>query len=146
MTAFFDLQHTVKPDEIDAQAHVHNLRYLQWTLWAAGRHSEQCGWNREAARAEGFSWVVRSHEIKYRAPARDGDQITVRTWVADLQRFASRRKCVVYRSSDQTVLCQVTTRWVYVDLNSHTVVPIPEDIQAQIQVLTTPPPQPWETS
>ena len=100
MKAFFDLKHTVLADEIDAQRHVHNLRYVQWTLWAAGQHSEACGWQRESALKQGFGWVVRSHDVKYRAPAREHDQIIVRTWVSEIAKFASRRKyvCLLYTS------------------------------------------------
>ena len=144
MTPFFDLQHEVTDEEIDAQNHVHNLRYLQWTLWAAGEHSKLCGWDRRSAREQGFSWVVRSHDIKYRAPARSGDKIVVRTWINEIERFASRRKYVVCRPSDQTVLCRVETRWVYVDLDTHTVVPIPDVIKDQMPLCNSIPPLPWE--
>ena len=115
MTAFFDFLHTVSADEIDAQNHVHNLRYLQWTLWAAGAHTRDRGWDSAAELQRGFGWVVRSHDVKYRAAATEGDQILVRTWVSDIAKFASRRKYVVCRPADQTVLCRVETRWVYVD-------------------------------
>ena len=144
MTPIFDLQHTVLADEIDAQEHVHNLRYLQWTLWAAGKHSEACGWKRKEALEQGFGWVVRSHEIKYRAPARAGDEIVVRTWVSEIARFASRRKCVVCRPRDEAVLCRVETRWVYVDLNEHVVVAIPDELESQMTVVPSAPALPWE--
>lgn len=54
--AFFDLHHTVADDEIDAQQHVHNLRYLQWTLWAARDHSAAEGWDAAAALKDGLGW------------------------------------------------------------------------------------------
>lgn len=145
MTAFFDLQHTVSPEEIDAQQHVHNLQYLQWTLWAAGKHTKTLGWDRDAELKEGFGWVVRNHDIKYRAAAIEGDEIIVRTWVTDIQRYASTRKYAVCRPIDQTVLCRVETRWVYVNLNEHTVVAIPDHVKQQLQVSTSTPPLPWET-
>lgn len=145
MKAFFDLKHTVLADEIDAQRHVHNLRYVQWTLWAAGQHSEACGWQRESALKQGFGWVVRSHDVKYRAPARENDQIIIRTWVSEIAKFASRRKYVVCRPADKTVLCRVETRWVYVDLNQHSVVAIPDNLKEQMQVCERFPPLPWET-
>lgn len=145
MKPFFDLQHTVLAEEIDAQDHVHNLRYLQWTLWAAGQHSELCGWDRKSALKAGFGWVVRNHDIKYRAPARGGDAIVVRTWINQIQRFASTRKYVVCRPADQTVLCRVETRWVYVDLDAHTVVAIPDEVRQQMPLCDTIPPLPWQS-
>ena len=69
LNPFFDYPHTVDPDEIDAQEHVHNLRYLQWTLWAAGDHSAAMGWDSRGALERGLGWVVRAHDITYRAAA-----------------------------------------------------------------------------
>lgn len=140
---FFDLTHTVADDEIDAQQHVHNLRYLQWTLWAAGRHTESIGWDAKAALERGFGWVVREHSIQYRGAALAGDEIVVRTWVHDLQRFASRRKSVICRPADRTLLAKVETRWVFVDLRQHKAVPIPDLAKAQLVVHPSPPPMPW---
>ena len=144
MTKFFDFQHTVAEDEIDAQGHVHNLRYLQWTLWAAGAHSAACGWDAAEALSRGLGWVVRSHDATYRAAAMAGDQIIVRTWVSEIARFASRRKYLVCRPADQTVLARVQTRWVYVDLSVRKVVEIPQNIRSQLVTCEKMPDLPWE--
>ncbi|WP_220498164.1 acyl-CoA thioesterase [Rhodopirellula sp. JC639] len=140
----FDLAHTVAEDEIDAQQHVHNLRYLQWTLWAAGRHTESIGWDAKAALDRGLGWVVREHSIQYRGAALAGDQIIVRTWVHDLQRFASRRKSVICRPADQKVLAKVETRWVFVDLRQHKALAIPDLAKQNLVLCPEPPPLPWE--
>lgn len=144
MDAIFDLQHRVADDEIDAQQHVHNLRYLQWSLWAAGQHTAALGWDATEQLRRGFGWVVRSHEITYRAAAVAGDQIVVRTWVSELDRFASRRRYAICRPADRTVLARVETRWVYVDLKVHKVLPIPPAAAERIAVMESPPPLPWE--
>jgi acyl-CoA thioester hydrolase len=144
MLPFFDYHHIVSADEIDAQQHVHNLRYLQWTLWAAGAHTRAAGWDSQSAREQQLDWVVRSHQVTYRAAAKAGDEIIVRTWVSDLERFASRRKYLVCRPADRTLLTRVETRWVYVDLSQHKVVPIPPDVRAMITVAPQVPSLPWE--
>jgi len=142
---FFDFRHTVGDDEIDSQQHVHNLRYLQWTLWAAGDHVRAVGWDTKAALRRGVGWVVREHSVQYRAAAVAGDQIVVRTWVQDMQRFASRRKYLICRPADQNVLARVETRWVFVDLKNHRALAIPEDARRGLVVLNAPPPPPWES-
>jgi acyl-CoA thioester hydrolase len=141
--AYFDLAHTVADEEIDAQQHVHNLRYLQWTLWAAGRHTDSLGWDSKAALERGVGWVVREHSIQYRGAALAGDQIVIRTWVHDLQRFASRRKYLICRAADRTVLAKVETRWVYVDLRNHKALAIPDDAKARLVLCDPAPPPPW---
>jgi acyl-CoA thioester hydrolase len=143
MTKIFDYRHTVSDEEIDAQGHVHNLRYLQWTLWAAGAHSKACGWDSKQALEQGFGWVVRSHDATYRAAAMAGDKIVVRTWVNEIARFASRRKYLICRPLDKTVLARVETRWVYVDLTVRKVVAIPHQVAAQIAVCENTPEPPW---
>jgi acyl-CoA thioester hydrolase len=143
--SFFDYHHTVTADEIDAQGHVHNLRYLQWTLWAAGAHTAAGGWNEREALKRGFGWVVRSHEVTYRAAALADDEITVRTWVGEIAKYASRRRYLICRPADQTLLAKVETRWVYVDLSVRNVIAIPPEIAAGLAVCEQPPAFPWET-
>lgn len=143
METYFDLKHRVEDEEIDAQQHVHNLRYLQWSLWAAGEHTRAGGWDAKAALEDGLGWVVRSHNIIYRAAAVAGDALVIRTWVSDVSRFASMRKYAICRPSDQTVLARVETRWVYIDLHRHKVLSIPPELLEQLVVCEKPPPLPW---
>src|SRR6056297_3442265 len=145
MSPFFDFHHTVLPEEIDAQGHVHNLRYLQWTLGAAGAHTADCGFDSKAALEAGFGWVVRSHDITYRAAALAGNEITIRTWISEIERFASRRQYVIARPADRTVLARAVTRWVYVDLSVRKAIAIPADVAAQMVVCSNPPGLPWKT-
>lgn len=145
--AVFDFAYTVHPDEIDDQQHVHNLRYLQWTLWAAHRHTEACGWNsaRELHERK-IGWVVRSHDVAYRNPAFAGDQLIVRTWVADVTHVASRRKYVICRPADQSILCRVETRWAFVDLAQRKAIAIPDEVLRLLQPVSQHPSLPWESS
>ncbi len=141
----FDFEYTVGAEEIDAQQHVHNLRYLQWTLWAAKHHSSACGWNSEQELEQrGIGWVVRSHDITYRAAAFGGDQIIVRTWISELSHAASRRRYLVCRPADRAVLCRAETRWAFVDLSVRKAIPIPPELLQSIQPLDRSPGLPWE--
>ena len=72
-----------------------------------------------------------------------GDEVIIRTWVHDLQRYASRRKFVICRPVDQAVLARGTTRWVFVDLRNHRVLRIPDDVASQLTVLDENAPLPW---
>lgn len=145
MTAYFDVHHTVEADEIDGQGHVHNLRYLAWTLRAAARHSAALGWNSEEMLEKfGSGWVVRSHEVVYRLAAMEGDEIVIRTWVAEIARHAAVRRSVICRMSDRKVLARVRSRWVMVDLRVRKAIQIPDPVAARIEVLATVPPMPWD--
>ena len=144
MASYFDFEHRVLEDEIDAQGHVHNLQYLHWTLGAAAAHVADRGWDSAGALDRGFGWVVRNHDIKYSAAALSGDEIIVRTWVSDVSAFASLRKYAVCRPADRKLLARVETRWVFVDLRVRKVVKIPPEAMAGLQLCEKPPPLPWD--
>lgn len=144
MNLYFDLHHTVSDDEIDSQGHVHNLRYLQWTLWAARDHSAAAGWDVAAGLDRGVGWVVRSHDIVFRAAAFAGDELTIRTWISQVDRFASRRRYLVTRPADQSILARVETRWAFVDLNRRKAVDIPDALMERIAIVSRSPGPPWE--
>lgn len=145
MTSYFDVHHTVEADEIDGQGHVHNLRYIAWSLRAASRHSAAMGWDAERMMQRyGSGWVVRSHDVVYRLAALEGDEIVVRTWIADLARHAATRRSIICRMSDQKVLARIRTRWVMADLRVRKAIAIPHEIASKIQIPLRIPPLPWE--
>lgn len=143
MIPYYDLTHTVLEDEIDWQGHVHNLRYLQWTLWAARDHSAASGWDADAGLKQGLGWVVRSHDVVFRSAAFAEDALIVRTWISEVDRFASRRRYLIARPADQAILARVETRWAFVDLNRRKAVEIPDRVRAGIALLTRSPGPPW---
>lgn len=145
MSPVFQYTHRVTPDEIDQQQHVHNLRYLQWTLWAAHAHSAAAGWDADAALKQGVGWVVRSHDITYRAAAVANDDVIVQTWISEATPISVRRKYVICRPADHQVLAKIETRWVLVDLRVHKVIKLKDDEVARIDVLATTPPLPWSS-
>ncbi|MGV3484117.1 MAG: acyl-CoA thioesterase [Planctomycetaceae bacterium] len=146
MIPVFEYTLTVAEEEIDSQQHVHNLRYLQWTLWAAHAHSAADGWDAAEALDRGIGWVVRSHDITYRAAAFAGDQILIQTWISDLSDMTLHRKYVILRPADQTVLARACTRWAFVDLTQRRAIKIPCEVEKHIEVLRKIPPIPWRSA
>ncbi|TWT65814.1 acyl-CoA thioesterase [Crateriforma conspicua] len=143
MPSVFDLHHVVEQDEIDAQEHVHNLRYLQWTLWAARDHSASTGWDAAAELKRGFGWVVRQHEVTYRAAALVGDQLVIRTWISEKMRMAIRRKYLICRPADRMILARVQTRWVLADLRVRKAVSLPDEVYDRMVIPISTPTPPW---
>jgi acyl-CoA thioester hydrolase len=62
-----------------------------------------------------LAWVVRRHEIDYRAPGRPDDELEVRTWVGDRTAATWDRHTEVVRPADGKVLVAARTVWVLVD-------------------------------
>lgn len=111
--------HEVTANEaaIDANGHVNNVVFVQWMQDVAIRHWDSLGgmaMQQEAA----ATWVARSHHIEYLRPARLGDRITIRTWVADIRRVRSRRHYEFLRAADGELLARGETDWVFVDVST----------------------------
>jgi acyl-CoA thioester hydrolase len=104
----------VPPGAVDANGHVNNVEYVRWMQEAAVLHSEGAGCTR-ATKAEGATWVVRSHRIEYFRAAYAQDRVALLTWVTNFRGARSLRKYKFIRVDDNTVLAKGETDWVYVD-------------------------------
>ena len=128
MGAEYLLRLTVEEEALDDMNHVNNLVFLQWCLKAAGAHSTSVGWSWDPYRELGFGFIVRSHKIKYKIPALLGDEVVVKTWVAGMERFSSKRRYHVIRQRDGRRLAEAETNWVFVNLDSGELAEIPEQV------------------
>jgi acyl-CoA thioester hydrolase len=100
---------------MDALGHVNNAVYLHYAEEAAVDHSRRLGYDDARWRDIGGTWVVRRHEIEYRAPAVAGDDLEVTTEVVAWDRVSASRHTTISR--DGKLLAEATTLWIWVDLN-----------------------------
>ena len=135
MPAIYEHLLTVAPDHIDRLGHVNNLEYLRWALDAAIAHSVAHGWGAAAYERLGAGFVVRSHEIKYVRSAFEGDEVTVRTWIADFRRLSCLRRYKIIRRSDEAVLATAATEWAFVDLRTFALTRIPPELAAAFEIV-----------
>jgi acyl-CoA thioester hydrolase len=119
---------TVRPEEIDGLGHVNNVCYVNWMQDAAVAHSSAQGWTPERYHTAGLGWVARSHFIEYRAPAFEGEQIVVRTWVSEFQRVSSVRQFEILRAADEGLLARAETNWAFVRFADHRITRIPPEV------------------
>ncbi len=128
MPAVFEYRHQVTADEIDGVGHVNNIEYLRWMQHAAVAHSTAQGWPSKAYHELGQGWVVRSHSIEYLVPAYSGDEIVVRTWVADMKRVTSVRRYELLRIADGKQLAIASTNWAFVRFSTLQPCRVPTDV------------------
>lgn len=100
---------------MDALGHVNNAVYLNYVEEAAIEHGRARGYDEARWRALGGNWVVRRHEIEYRAPAIAGDELTVTTRIISLERARGIRRTTIERGG--TLLVEAVTEWVWVGLD-----------------------------
>lgn len=128
LSAIYRHKLVVKEDVIDEMNHVGNLNYLRWTNKAAVRHSAHVGWDTKRYREFGSGFVVRSHEIQYRIPALLGDDITVETWIASMDKASSKRKYRIVRDRDQKLLARAETTWAFIEFETMKLKRIPQEL------------------
>ena len=122
----FEEKIVVKENDIDFNGHVNNLRYLEWMINAAIKHSESLGFNPETYKKIGSTWFVKSHHIEYKYPAFLGDELVIKTWIDEVGKITSKRKYEIYKN--EKLLAYGETEWVFVDIVTHRPKRIPNEI------------------
>jgi acyl-CoA thioester hydrolase len=136
MPAIFEHALTVGADAIDRQGHANNVEYIRWMQDAAVAHSVAQGWNSERYAQIGGTWFVRSHHIEYLKQAAEADILTIRTWVASLERVRSSRRYRIERAGE--LLARAETEWVWIDTAKGRPRPVPEEVAAAFEVVADP--------
>ena len=111
---------------IDENGHVNNVVYVQWMQDIAVEHYAAIGGI--AAQGPDSTWVVREHRIEYFLRAFLGEENEIKTWVENIRRVRSLRKYEFIRKADGKVLVKGETDWVFVDIKTGSLRPIPEEV------------------
>jgi acyl-CoA thioester hydrolase len=117
---------TIPQSAIDENGHVNNVTYVQWMQDIAVEHYASIG----GIQAQGpdATWVVRSQSIEYFLPAFQGEEIEIKTWVANIQRVRSKRMYEFIRKADEKVLVKGETDWVFVNIQTGRPLEIPREV------------------
>ena len=126
---------TVLPSDIDENNHANNLSYLRWMNEAAVAHSNENGWTAQRYIELGATWFARKHVIEYLAPSFKGDKIVVRTGVVDWKNIRSTRKYRFIRISDDKVIAEAETLWVFVNISTGKPTRLPNEVTGAFVVV-----------
>jgi acyl-CoA thioester hydrolase len=115
----------VNKEHLDELDHVNNVQYLHWVQEIAEAH-----WKSLIEKDSCFYgiWVVRSHKIDYKRPAKLYDWLTLKTHVASTEGFLSQRIVKIYLKDTTTLVAQCTTQWCYLNAVTLELETIPENI------------------
>lgn len=119
----YDLQ--VNKNHLDELAHVNNVQYLHWVQEIAEAH-----WKSLIGKNPypfGI-WVVRSHKIDYKRPAKLYDWLTLKTHVTLTEGFLSQRIVRIYLKDTNTIVAQCSTQWCYLNSKTMELETIPEKV------------------
>jgi acyl-CoA thioester hydrolase len=73
------------------------------------------GFGYEQCLTFGGTWVAKSHNIEYKKPSFENDELQMKTWIEDIGKILSTRRYELTRPSDDAVICEGKTEWVFVD-------------------------------
>ena len=68
------------------------------------------------------------HYIKYKHQAFIGEKLILKTWVESCGRVKSVRRVDIIRESDQKIMVEAKSTWVFIDRNSQKPTEIKDDI------------------
>lgn len=120
---------TVAEGDADELGHVNNAYYLRFVEEAARAHSAARGLALADYRRLGALPLVRAHSIHDRLPALPGDRLRVTTEIVRLEPVRAVRRTEVRRASDDALLAEAETEWVWVDASSGRPVRVPPAVR-----------------
>jgi acyl-CoA thioester hydrolase len=115
--------------ECDAYGHLANISYLHWMQEAAFGASMAVGYDFAHYTELGHLWLIRETDIEYIAPLAYGDDVTVKTWVADFRRAHSLRRYEFVNTPTGQVAARAATDWVYINTQTLRPAMVPETMQ-----------------
>ena len=120
----FEHKFTVPKSDVDALNHVNNVAYVRWIQDVAIEH-----WKDEATveQQEKFTWIIVRHEIDYKKPAFETEEITATTWVDGWRGFSCERFTEITRGAD--LLVKSKAIWCMIDKQTHKPTRISEDLK-----------------
>ncbi len=104
----YEITIKVLPSDIDELGHVNNIVYLHWVQEAAIAHWQSLA---PAEHQKKIFWVVLRHEIDYKAPAMEGEEVIARTWIGEARRLSFERNTEIMRKQDRKLLARARTIW-----------------------------------
>jgi acyl-CoA thioester hydrolase len=123
----FELTLTAAPEHIDELGHVNNAVWVQWIQQVAVAHWDSVA---DALHKDAYYWVVVRHEIDYLRPAKAGDQVTARTWVADAPQGARFDRFVEFTGAGGKTCVRAKTQWAIIDKALGRPIRVPAEVVA----------------
>ncbi|MEO6027871.1 MAG: thioesterase family protein [Candidatus Binatia bacterium] len=125
--------------DLDAFGEVRNVSLLRLLQEAATRASSAVGFDSAYYDRVGAMWIIRRTALTRTGTIRYGDELTVRTWIADFRRVRSQREYEV--TVADRVVARASSDWVFVDRTHGRPRRIPAEWEATFPLPPSPAPR-----
>jgi len=122
----------VRYAESDQMGVVHHASYVVWMEEGRSQYMRAKGFAYEQVEREGLFFAVAELRLRYAAPARYGEDVTVRTWVADVRSRAVTFGYEIVNAASRATLATGEVKLVLMDRQGRAA-RIPDAIQAALQ-------------
>ncbi|WP_445261300.1 tol-pal system-associated acyl-CoA thioesterase [Pseudomonas sp. RL_15y_Pfl2_60] len=93
-------------EDTDAGGIVYYVNYLKFMERARTERLRDLGFSQSTLASEGLLFVVHSTEVRYHAPAKLDDELSVTAQVIELNRASLKFRQQVRRAADDVLLCE----------------------------------------
>ncbi len=128
MPASHERTFRVRYYECDFFGHLNNVNYVRYMQEAAFDASAAIGYDVLRYIEVKHHWLIYDTDIEYLRPARYGDSIRVKTWIADARRVRARRAYELREVASNEMLARAYSDWVYLRNDNGRPASIPEDL------------------
>lgn len=107
----------VRSYECDSFGHVNNAVYLNYLEYGRMAVLERAGFTLARLKEQGVFIVVRRIEIDYRAPAREGETLVIRTHLQEHHKMKGVFYQEILSASKEALVARAHVTWVFTDLD-----------------------------
>ncbi|MEV7080857.1 acyl-CoA thioesterase [Streptomyces sp. NPDC093516] len=131
MSEIFTKSFEVRWDDLDANGHLRNTRYLEYAASARLAFMVTAGWTPKAIHRAGVAPVTLSDEVRYLREVFPAELVTVSTRVIGLSADVSRWRFehILTRESGETA-AEVRTLGAWIDLGIRKIIAPPTELRA----------------
>ena len=125
MTPTYIEKYTVQASDIDENNHMNNVKYVEWVQEISKKHWFKLvtphGYDKE------YFWVVINHNIDYKAPALEGEEIEIKTFVEKFEGVYSFRRVIITNLNTGKICMSALTKWCLLSYETKRICRIPEE-------------------
>jgi acyl-CoA thioester hydrolase len=124
----FAMRQRVNWKDIDAMHHVNNAVYMDYIIECGFQVCAAFHWPWQRTVEHGFVIYLSQAHLQYLQPSVLHDELEITTWVSSLRRTSAGRHYAFHRARDGILLAQAYTLGVWVDLETHLPIRIPQEM------------------
>lgn len=129
MYSIFESEITIRPDDIDANNHVHNTKYLDYVL--AARYDQMIKdykMSMEDFHRLDYNWVVSTTHIDYKRALKLGDKVTVKTQMNSVEGAQAKVSFWIINKETNKTAAEGYITYTMISISSGRPKRIPEEV------------------